>query len=365
MQDKEMMERYIYEVVRRIPKEQREETALELRELISDMADSGETVEAVLSRLGDPAEFAKQYRDESNVLIGPEYYSDYMWLLKIGLAAAGASAVISGMVHGLMADDFFVEIVSKILGNMITSGIMVFGTITFLFAVFERQKIKVELREKKKWSVDHLKAEEKKDRKNSFEKEGIWHPAQLSPIPDKRAKISRGDSVVSIVCIILMAGLLIFGPQLFGVYLFENDKFVGTISIFNLDKWSMILPVFLTSVLLGLIDEIIRLINGYYCKTVMVSSIALGVSQMILNVILLKGLPLFNPDFAKDVSSQLGLDFASRADLLHYWGTSLVPNTFLAVFLTIQMVEIAVTIYKTVKYGDERSISSCPGGIVS
>lgn len=354
MQDREMMERYIYEVVRRIPKEQRKETALELQELISDMTESGEAIEAVLTLLGDPSEFAKQYRDEANVLIGPAYYSDYMWLLKIVLAAAAASAVISELLHGLIAGEFLAEIFSKILGNMITSGIMVFGVITFIFAVLERQKIKVELREKKKWSVDNLKTEEKGSRKISFEKEISWHPAQLSPIPDKRARISRGDSVVSIVFIILMAGLLMFGPQLFGVYIFENDEFVRTISIFNLDNWDMILPVFLASVLMGLIDEIIRLINGYYCKTVMISSIITGVSQMILNIILLKGLPFFNPDFAEDVSQQFEISFVSELDLLHYWGTSLVPNIFLAVLLIIQMVEITVTVYKTLKYGDGR-----------
>lgn len=37
--DRELMERYIYAVVRRLPKEQRDEVALELTELIEDMAE--------------------------------------------------------------------------------------------------------------------------------------------------------------------------------------------------------------------------------------------------------------------------------------------------------------------------------------
>lgn len=86
----------------------------------------------------------------------------------------------------------------------------------------------------------------------------------------------------------------------------------------------------------------------------MISSVVTGVAQMVLNIILLKKLPLFNPDFAKDVSRQFEMDFVSKTDLLHYWETSLVPNVFLAIFIMIQIIEITVTIYKTLKYGDGR-----------
>ena len=63
--DRELMERYIYQVVKRLPKDQRAEVALELRELIGDMAESGDAMEEVLTQLGDPAEFAEKYQDKS------------------------------------------------------------------------------------------------------------------------------------------------------------------------------------------------------------------------------------------------------------------------------------------------------------
>ena len=37
-EERDLMRRYIYQVVRRLPREQREETAMELEELITDMA---------------------------------------------------------------------------------------------------------------------------------------------------------------------------------------------------------------------------------------------------------------------------------------------------------------------------------------
>ena len=67
--DQELMERYIYQVVRRLPKTQKNEVKMELEELISDMyADKG-SMEEVLTQLGDPEEFAKQYQNDCQYLI--------------------------------------------------------------------------------------------------------------------------------------------------------------------------------------------------------------------------------------------------------------------------------------------------------
>ena len=69
----ELMERYIYQVTKRLPQSQRKEAAMELRELISDMAES-ESVEEALTKLGAPDKFAEQYGDHARHLIGGEYY---------------------------------------------------------------------------------------------------------------------------------------------------------------------------------------------------------------------------------------------------------------------------------------------------
>ena len=86
--EKDYMDRYIYQVIHRLPKAQREEVRMELEELISDMyADRG-SMEEVLTELGDPAEFAKQYQNEQKYLIGPEYFDTYLWFVKVVLICA-------------------------------------------------------------------------------------------------------------------------------------------------------------------------------------------------------------------------------------------------------------------------------------
>lgn len=50
-QEQEWMDRYIYEVTRRLPRKQRQDVALELRELIGDMLEDDSSMERVLTRL--------------------------------------------------------------------------------------------------------------------------------------------------------------------------------------------------------------------------------------------------------------------------------------------------------------------------
>ena len=51
----------------------------------------------------------------------------------------------------------------------------------------------------------------------------------LEPVPDRKAVISRGDSVVGIIFIILLCVLLIFAPRLFSVFLKDGGSFVTSV----------------------------------------------------------------------------------------------------------------------------------------
>lgn len=92
--EKELVNRYVYEVTKRIPKEQRSEIEMELRELIEDMAE-GAPLEEVFAKLGDPAVFARKYREDKNYVISPEYYDNYVWVMKIAVACIWAGLLIA------------------------------------------------------------------------------------------------------------------------------------------------------------------------------------------------------------------------------------------------------------------------------
>lgn len=67
-----LIEIYIHEVTRRLPEQNREDIALELRSTIEDMLPDDydeKEVKAVLEKLGNPAILASEYRDQPMYLI--------------------------------------------------------------------------------------------------------------------------------------------------------------------------------------------------------------------------------------------------------------------------------------------------------
>lgn len=351
MSEKEMMERYIYEVTKRVPQDAREEIRMELQTLIEDMcAEENVSVEEALQTLGSPAEFAKRYRDGNNYLIGPEYYDDYIWVLKLALIGIGISAVISAVIQGILNTqnwtDLFKNFFQELFTTAINGTLSAVGIVTIIFACLEWQKVKVALKPKENWTVKELS-------QNAVTKK-IWTPLSLPPIPDKRAIISRGDSVVSIIFISVFAALLLFAPQLFGAFHHDGKQLVSISCIFNLEEWSRLVPVLIVSLFIALADEIIRLVTGYYCKAVMCSTIICNLLQMICAVILLKVLPLWNPHFPEDIQALVGINKYSTGDILYYWGSDHFNTVALLILAFATLLEIGVTVYKTLRYGNNK-----------
>lgn len=349
--DKDLMERYIYEVVRRFQKEQRNEITMELQELIGDMAEE-DSMENVLHKLGNPALFAQKYRDEKKYLISPEYFDDYEWVLKIVLGCVILSVVVSAIIQGILNGTWITKIIENIIGDGLVSLMGAFGVVTFIFAVLERQHIKVQLKKEEAWTVGELGKDMVFDRK-------VWTPKQLAPVPNKKALISRADCVIEIVFTVLLCGLFIFAPQLFGAHIFEENEFIRAIPIFNMNNWNIILPFLLVSLLMGFIDAMVRLVTGYYCKWVMISGVVFSTIQLILSYIVLKLLPFWNLSFMESMKMEFGWEATSSGDLLSYYGTDLFSNSILACIVLITAIEVGITIYRTVRYGTDRDKAFC------
>lgn len=330
--ERELINRYIYEVTRRIPKEQREEIELELQELIGDMLE-GLTLEQVFLKLGDPAIFARKYREDKNYVISPEYYDNYMWVMKLVLICVWGGLLISTVVKCIINYQDIIYEMARFMNDIIMASLTAFGSVTLVFAFMERQKIKVDLK-----------------------KEKIWSPDMLNPIPDKKARISRGDCIASIVFIILFGCLLIFAPQLIGAYAVDGDT-LQYVPVFNLARWSVILPVFLLSLAVSFVDEMIRLVIGCYCRIVMISCLITNAAGFLLSVIVLKVLPFWNQNFAQEVAA-LSDDFKMKV----FWQNEIVmkldgnvlSNILLTIIAFACIIEIATTVYRTMRYGVDK-----------
>ncbi|GGV28620.1 HAAS signaling domain-containing protein [Streptomyces griseoflavus] len=139
-----LTERYVHEVVRRLPADQRDDVAQELRATIADTIDGrgGDDHQAaereVLGELGDPVRYAAQYTERPLVLIGPDLYPAYVRVLTT--LVAGVLPVLSlGLALLEVADGGGLGDAVRVgAGTLIGVGAQLVAAITVVFAVNER-----------------------------------------------------------------------------------------------------------------------------------------------------------------------------------------------------------------------------------
>ncbi len=179
----ELINRYIYQVGRRLPKKLRSDVETELRSLLIDAMeqrggeqasnDSGfpEGVQvAVLDEFGPPAEMAAKYQTTSRYVVGPKLFDIYLIVIA-AIAGAGLLASIvtttvsvffttSGVVGSL-------ELIGRAFGlffNVFISGV---GAVTLVFAVLERVIPGDEIRiDDEEWNPRNLPKVEEYERIN-------------------------------------------------------------------------------------------------------------------------------------------------------------------------------------------------------
>lgn len=163
-----LTERYVHAVVRRIPADQRDDVAQELRATITDAVEAreGKAVasggdrpapeRAVLMEMGDPIRLAARYADRPLTLIGPTLYPTYLRLLTLLLSTVAplvtAVLVIVEVVEGNSAG----SAIGAGIGGLLTVGAQIFAWLTVIFALIERAQHRAGTPATDTWTPDDL-----------------------------------------------------------------------------------------------------------------------------------------------------------------------------------------------------------------
>ena len=211
MSNENLIERYVHEVGRNLPRRMRADVELELRSLLADSLEerqSGknddEVVIDLLEELGPPAEFAAQYLPEQK-LIGPRLFPLFKLVLTIVLS------VIGGLYLVLAVISFFQEPAASTIfgvfwwigGRILSFGesaIYIFGIITLVFAVLE-------------W-VGAADVAETAD---------SWHPQDLPEVEDSY-QIKPFELILGIVFTTLLIVAINFFPNWLGLIDFAGEE---------------------------------------------------------------------------------------------------------------------------------------------
>ncbi|HEY1750475.1 MAG TPA: hypothetical protein VGG29_04395 [Caulobacteraceae bacterium] len=159
----DLIDRYLDTVRLLLPREQRDDIAAELRDVLMSRREDREAElgrpltrkenEAMLREYGHPFVVAARY-GRQQFLIGPQLYPLYALVLKVVVAAVAFAALVTGLVQAAVNPGQVGHAVGTALGVVWTGGFASVGAVTVVFAILQRTGLSARMLST--WSVDEL-----------------------------------------------------------------------------------------------------------------------------------------------------------------------------------------------------------------
>ena len=344
MKNNELIERYVYAVVRQLPAKQRADIEQELKSLINDMLEercgdvspTERDINVVLAELGKPSELAAKYDpDGERSLIGPRYYRRYIQTMKLALPAVvlglAIAAILSTLIEGIDPNtnlqvnglDFsWIAHVFSWLGNIITSLFSAAAIITLIFAIFEYKNV-------------------------TLDEDDI---SKLPAVPRKNQQIKKSECIVGIVLSLIFGTLFIFAPQTLCAITTSENGVVTAIPIFDSDVVRSLWPCWLAVLALGIGRNCFGMIEGVY-------SVRYAIVTAVVNVLSAVGVVfglcrdnIMNSAFTEQIGNLFRLETDSEFIVAMFEKF----NIFLmAVWLFALVMDTVEAVAKAAKYRNE------------
>ncbi len=281
----DLIEKYIYEISKYIPYKQREDVLKEIRSIINDMLEerckelspTDKDVRVVLAELGTPEELGVEYnQDKTTSLISGEYFIKYKLALKIILAAVAIGLTVATVLNIVLNDVIIAYSLYELMLKLISVSVSIIGATTIVFAILERKAISL----------------------NDFDIDKLPKP------PNKEEKIKVSTSVISIVINTLITIVLLVAPE---IVEFAFSYEANTITIFNAEFIKSAWAVILTIGVVGVFDDVVKLIEAKYTKKVMISTIISNTVAMVGMFYLFSNNKIYSDIFIIHIS-KIGMD---------------------------------------------------------
>lgn len=261
-----LIERYVYDVTRRLPEKDREDVKKELRANIYDMLPEGagdEAVKKVLYELGSPASLAEKYRTRPRYLISPAYFDEYITALKWILPLVGVLVMLIGFAVG--AFDAAKESSTNI--PFLFSGIISKGVSMGVSAAFQALI----------WTTIGFVIAEHSGEKKKPGEHG-WRVEDLPEAQNAKARIPLSEGIAELVISVVFSilGLLFIAGRMPFAMVFAQGDMVFY-NIFSQSFLNMLIPCILISLLLSIVQGIVKIKDRRWsvlvCATVVIKKL--------------------------------------------------------------------------------------------
>lgn len=293
--ENKLIDVYIQEVTRRLPKKSRKDIALELRSTIEDMLPVNykeDDVKEALNQLGNPVTLANEYKGRMEYLIGPRYYDLYMSLLKIVLPIIVVVVMIISMTQQLMnfnGNESITQVLWVMAATMVGQAFevivqIVFG-LTVAFAILERivarddeGKMAVSF---KSWTADDLK-----------------HVTYIA----EKSEISKLNVFGCLLWTAIWLTMCLYSNQSLGIYESTEKGMHFIMPAINQDVMLSLWPILIIVALLEVGLSIYKLLVRQWTKKLAILNSIVGVILTIGFIIVLVTPNLMNEAFVKYVT---------------------------------------------------------------
>ncbi|WP_051569140.1 hypothetical protein [Alkaliphilus transvaalensis] len=327
-----LVDRYVYAVVSKLPEKQREDIEKEIRTLIEDMMEAyspeepdESKINKVLLELGDPDLLAEKYLDRKRYLIGPSNFNNYVNVLKIVLGAVFLGITIATGVGVILSLDLdFAKTIPRYIGSLFSASLQAFSWVTLGFAIAEYKGINTT---------------------EQLEDKGDWNPKDLPPVPQKGDKIPPMEPILGMIFSVVFLVLFYFTPQLIGVAHISRGEEPVVISMFNIETLRSFGFIILGIFSVSMLKEVLKLVYGKWTLQLSILYSILSVISLGLIIVLLYNAQVWNGSFLVELTENLNLNFISKEfDYLQ------IRNIAITIITIISGIDIVSALYKGLKY---------------
>lgn len=315
----DLINRYIYAVIRQLPDSRKKEVEKEIRLLIDELLEEytqemieEEKVRCVLEKLGSPNQLADRYRGKERYLIGPRYFNKYVEVMKVVLLVGFIGITVGGFFTGILHNQDVIPMITSYCATVFEVLLQAAAWVTIIFALFEYNGV-------------------------SLEKELGWSIKDLPVVPSSKAVISRVGSVITIIISILFFSILYFSPQLVS-FSYTTSQGVVNIPAFNSEVLEGYKVLIILVFLITVIQESLKMIWGTWNKKRGI--LCAGASALSSGAMLL----IFA---SQDIwNSQIEQVIGQYADI----GVDMMTKVIVMTIMLVTIIEIGESLYKGFRY---------------
>jgi len=262
----ELIERYVYEVGRHLPRKNRADIQVELKSTLVDTLEdrvgedpSQEDEIQLLKEFGPPQKVAASYWPQGQYLIGPSLFPLFRMVVAIVLTVfvivqlvlLGIGTVFDQEVLTFLS---VLDIFSEIIGSAFTA----FSIVVIVFAVLQRFDVKPD------------------------EDDEQWDPRELPEI-EPQDSINRGGRVAEITLSLVFIAILLFLPDKIGVWVSPGNEILLNPVI------TSYIPLLILTILLGIALDVILLWRGKWETATRLAKIGTNLFSIYVLYVLISG----------------------------------------------------------------------------